>query len=566
MRSAGVVVRKLLLLLAIGAASIAAVPTWLDLVSPIITSAEKKLYLSLNSEERAKFEDEFWSNKAITAEEYGKRIEYIDAKFGSTKLASGANTDQGRIYLALGPPNHITRLPSSRIFQPLEIWYYDTVPGVINTEVRLIFFQKNGMGFPKLYSPTQDTIRGLLLSEPTTRTMFGPNDDITGAKIRNNLTVPPAEDEVISAAVNVATGIRYEGNDEIMGKISSPAHMLRQPMKAEVKSRFIVARPKLDIFQAPSFYGGSQVDLGLEVTAQNKLDVEIFQGDLTVYQNQLNLKFPKSAPIRYTHRLDLLPGIYRVIFNIDGAHFPYSLTVPEHLAMSEILRADETDVTAAHHQTPFSFEGKQLGWNPEGKFVVVAVPQPGMVNWVIRRGVSEVLWKAASEANQVAVAELPRSLPPGVYKLEARSGNDVRLADLVVKEKNDSSPVTTVLSFNANLYPALRYASVGHQWLLRGQLYQARISLKASLDSAPTKEAEVEIARVDALQGRYDEARDRLRQVLASQPNYFDALSVLAYVEAQLQDYPVAADLYKRALAVQDSPAIRLALSKLPQK
>jgi tetratricopeptide (TPR) repeat protein len=157
-------------------------------------------------------------------------------------------------------------------------------------------------------------------------------------------------------------------------------------------------------------------------------------------------------------------------------------------------------------------------------------------------------------------------LPPGVYKLEARAANDVRLANLVVKEKNDSSPVTTVLSFNANLYPALRYASVGHQWVLRGTLDQARLSLQASLDSAPTKEAEVEVARVDALQGHYDQARDRLQHVLATQPNYFDALSVLAYVEAQLQDYPVAADLYKRALAVQDSPALRLALSKLPQK
>jgi GWxTD domain-containing protein len=563
---AGVVVRKLLLLLAVGAVSRAAPPNWLDLVSPIITSAEKKLYVTLNAQERAKFEEEFWSHKAITAEEYGRRIEYIDARFGSTKLGSGANTDQGRVYLALGPPNKVTRLPSSRIFQPLEIWYYDTIPGVINTEVRLIFFQKNGMGFPKLYSPTQDTIRALLLSEPTTRTMFGPNDDITETKIRNNLTVPPAEDEVISAAVNVATGIRYEGNDEIMGQISSPAYRLRQPMKAEVKSRFIVAHPKLDIFQTPSIYGGSQVDLGLEVTAQNKLDVEVLEGDLSVYQNHLNLKFPKPAPIRYAHRLDLLPGAYRVILDVDGTHFPYSLTVPEHFAMGDILRADQTDVTAEHHLTPFSFEGKQLEWNPEGKFVVVAVPQPGTVNWVIRRGVSEVLWKSASEANQVAVAELPQSLPPGVYKLEASAADDVRMADLVVKEKNPSTSEVTVLSFNANLYPALRYASVGHQWLLRGKLDQARISLQASLDSAPTKEAEVEVARVDALQGHYDDARDRLRQVLAIQPNYFDALSVLAYVEAQLQDYPVAVELYQRALAVQDSPAIRLALSKLPQK
>ena len=43
-------------------------------------------------------------------------------------------------------------------------------------------------------------------------------------------------------------------------------------------------------------------------------------------------------------------------------------------------------------------------------------------------------------------------------------------------------------------------------------------------------------------QGHYDAARDRLRPVLASQPNSFDALSVMAYVEAQLQDYAVAAE------------------------
>jgi GWxTD domain-containing protein len=559
-------VRKFLLLLAVAAASYAATPAWLDLVSPIITPAERKIYLGLNAEERAKFEEEFWSRKAITAEEYRERIEYVDGKFGSTKRGSGANTDEGRIYLALGPPNHITRLPSSRIFQPIEIWYYDAVPGVINTEVRLIFFQKNGTGFPKLYSPTQDTIRALFLSEPTTRTMFGPNDDITENDIRNNLTVPPAEDEVVSAAVNVATGIRYEGNDEILGKISSPAYMLGQQMRVEVRSKFIVAHPKLDIFETPSFYGGSQVDLGIEVSAQNKLDVEVLEGDVTVYQNHLNLHFPKSAAIRYTHRLDLLPGFYRVFFNVDGTHFPYRLTVPEHFAMGEILRADQTDVTAEHHLTPFSFDGNQLDLNPEGRFAVAAVPQPGTVNWVIRRGYSEVLWRSASEANQVAIAELPRSLAPGVYKLEARAANDVRIADLVMKEKDSSTSVLTLLSFNANLYPALRHASIGHQWLQRGNLEQARISLKASLASVPTKEAEVEIARVDALQGHYDEARDRLQQVLEAQPNYFDALSVLAYVEAQLQDYPVAADLYKRALAVQDSPAVRLALSKLPQK
>jgi hypothetical protein len=169
--------------------------------------------------------------------------------------------------------------------------------------------------------------------------MFGPNDSLTEAEIRNKLQVSPAEDEVVSAAVNVAAGIRYMGNDEIIGKVSSPAYMLGLPIKAEVKSRFIVAHPQLDIVEAPSHYGGSQVDFGLDVTAQNKVDVEIAEGDLTVYQNHLTLKFSEPASIRYTHRLDLLPGAYRVIFDVDGTHFPYNVTVPEHLAMGDILRA-----------------------------------------------------------------------------------------------------------------------------------------------------------------------------------------------------------------------------------
>jgi hypothetical protein len=55
-----------------------------------------------------------------------------------------------------------------------------------------------------------------------------------------------------------------------------------------------------------------------------------------------------------------------------------------------------------------------------------------------------------------------------------------------------------------------------------------------------------------------------LRKILAVQPDDFQALSVYVFVEARLQDYPVAAQLYHRALKIQDSPALRLALEKLP--
>jgi Tfp pilus assembly protein PilF len=66
------------------------------------------------------------------------------------------------------------------------------------------------------------------------------------------------------------------------------------------------------------------------------------------------------------------------------------------------------------------------------------------------------------------------------------------------------------------------------------------------------------------LAGQLDASRARLRKILVIQPDNFQALSVYAFVEARLQDYPVAAQLYQRALAIQDSPALRLALEKLP--
>ena len=94
----------------------------------------------------------------------------------------GADTDSGAVYLSLGPPSRVTRIPSSRIL-PLEIWYYDTVPGLLNTELRLRYHVTSPWAavHPKLYSTTVDTIRALFRPEPS---HFGPNDAPTKLAIR----------------------------------------------------------------------------------------------------------------------------------------------------------------------------------------------------------------------------------------------------------------------------------------------------------------------------------------------------------------------------------------------
>ena len=542
----------------------------MDRVDPVVTASEKKAWLALPPEGRAAFEQAFWANKGIAGDEYFRRADYIDSTFGSGKTGSGARTDQGRVWLSLGAPTRVMHLPSSRVFVPLDIWYYDVIPGVIDTEVRLIFFRPNSQGLPKLYSPQTDTIRALLVPQSATRSMFGPNDGVTESDIRQKLLVGPVEDEVVSAAVHVATGVFGNGNEEILGRISSPGEMLGKPQKASVNSRLITGRLKMDVMQTRSAFAETQVDFHIESLAQKEISFEVLQGSATIYQNRLSLRFPAAKAITYTHRLDLLPGSYRVLFTADGKPSVSALDVGELPALGRIERGDWNTVSGSR-STPFEFDGQQLDLNPDGRYAVMPLAQPGKVRWTLRSS-SEVIWRSTSEGQSLASVVLPgKGIPAGSYKLEGITDSGSRSMDIVVgataKRDSDNSsdaPEASAISFNANLTPSLRQAFIGHQWLLRNQFTKAQASLEASLHAGVTEDAQIELARVDAFSGNLDAARDRVRAVLAVHPASFEALSVLAYIEAGFQDYVASANLYRQALAIQDSPALRAALAKLP--
>lgn len=564
MRSCAHFVAGLLLFLVASAPALAGAPGWIDLVSPILTSTERKTYFSLLPAEQDRFEKEFWTGKTISSEEYFDRVQYIDTVFGSGKPGSGANTDQGRVYLSLGRPTKITHLPSSRIFVPIEIWYYDIAPGVVQTELRLIFYRKNSLGFPKLYSPIVDTIRVLLLPEAATIHLFGPNDTLDEATIRTNLNVPPAEEEVITAAVGVASGIKDVGNDEILRRVAAPRAMLTRDLKETVRSRFVGAQPKLSTILTPSPYGGGQADLSFELTARGVVKLEVFEGDISIYESTVNLTLDGPQSTQYLHRLDLLPGSYRLMLSVDGNTFPYSLEVPEQFAAGTPLRANEAH-RARETATPFEFDKRSFYPSENGDFLLWPLPQPGEVEWSVRRGL-DLVRKTKTEAREIAILALPfSSLPPGAYRLEASSGNVTKYLDFANTRPALSASAGALVSYNANLTPAMRYTAIGEQWVLRGQLKEARSAFEKALAITPSKRTQIGLARVEALSGALDEARERLRPILAAEPENFDALCVLAYVEVQLQDLEVAADLYRRALAVRDSAVVRKALAQLHQ-
>ena len=99
------------------------------------------------------------------------------------------------------------RRPESRAFPPRESLSRSksgiTIPfrDILNTELRLIFYQPNSVGLPQaLFADRGYHPRAASARSRAPVHLFGPNDSVTESDIRRNLKTGPAEDEVITAA------------------------------------------------------------------------------------------------------------------------------------------------------------------------------------------------------------------------------------------------------------------------------------------------------------------------------------------------------------------------------
>ncbi len=305
----------------------ATVDLWLDRVAPIVTREERALYEGLADEKaREVFRQGFFANKDVTEEEYMERLAYVDAKYGTDKPGSGANTDPGRLYLALGAPLSVQRLPSSRIFYATEIWYYDHVPNLpVKSRLQFLFFRPRDTGEMKLFSPQVHTFRALVIQNAGTRGLFPQNDVITEGDILNRLKPSPAELDVVDAAMGVAKGVRNSGNSEILYLASSPRAMLAKPRRPDVQSsiRFSMERPKLEWEQSRTENRIPAIDLRFHVKVRGKLRLEV--PGLDAFETVLPDNGLHQAV--YRHRLFLLPGQYTIFLEVDGFRTGYVLDV-----------------------------------------------------------------------------------------------------------------------------------------------------------------------------------------------------------------------------------------------
>ncbi len=136
---------------------------WLETVSPIITKAEREVFLKLRTNrERDKFIRLFWLRRDPLPEtreneffqDYMKRVHFADTNFGYGSVKKGSQTERGYFYLLLGPPLERQIYATSSELWPLELWYYKGEQQYgLPPYFYLIFYQPQGMGEYRLYQP-----------------------------------------------------------------------------------------------------------------------------------------------------------------------------------------------------------------------------------------------------------------------------------------------------------------------------------------------------------------------------------------------------------------------------
>src|SRR5260370_14692432 len=214
--------------------------------------------------------------------------------------------------------------------------------------------------------------------------MFPVNDLITEADIRTRLSPPPAEEEVLEAAIGVARGITGAGNDQILGLAMSPASAIRGEVRTKVSSRLILDRPKMFSFQSRTQDGVSVVDLFFDSKVKSSIELKLATAaGIPLEDTQTHLGFTESRKVEYRHRLFLLPGIYTVQLVADGIPTPYPLDVKSTAGPSELLVGG---AETASGSSPFRFGLVSVSPSPKGRSALLQLAAPAKVEWKLLRG------------------------------------------------------------------------------------------------------------------------------------------------------------------------------------
>ncbi len=207
---------------------------WLEReVAYIITPREREVFLKLRTDrERDIFIEAFWSHRDPTPNtpenefktEHYRRLAYADHQFGRVSTLPGWKTDRGRMYIILGEPRTVERFEGRTDIVPAEVWFYQDKSDLgLPAGFHLVFFQHEGMGDFRLYSPTEDGPQSLI------RDYQGRPNDYAGAY----QTLLDHEPDLASVSLSLVPG----DSSASLGRPSLASDMFLRRVEAVPQSR-----------------------------------------------------------------------------------------------------------------------------------------------------------------------------------------------------------------------------------------------------------------------------------------------------------------------------------------
>jgi GWxTD domain-containing protein len=390
---------------------------WLERdVTYIITKDERDEFQHLPSDEaRDRFISDFWEVRNPDPgtptnsykEEIYRRIAFANARFGVGSGAEGWRSDRGRTYITLGEPQQKQVLRNSANLYPIEIWFYANPSSSLPTAFYVMFYQRNGGGDYRFYSPYLDGPDKLVtgveaINSPTTALRLI-NSSAGPEVARISLSLLPDE------PVDLSSGQRSLGSDVLLDRIKALPNLpesrseiaRRRALKENVTSRLLLGGTNLDIVTFPARDSRGLTRLDYAIRLHNPSDLALAKEDngrlsysieirvivfspenklIFTQQKTLNdsveqktLERIKDKVFGYQGSLPLPPGKYHLDFQFTdwskkaayrtqrdvSIPAPGSdLTIP---AILPFLSAEEVD-PALSDLTPFTFGG--IKFNP----------------------------------------------------------------------------------------------------------------------------------------------------------------------------------------------------------
>ncbi len=413
---------------------------WLKLVDYIIRDKERDVFLHLQSDlDRNLFIEAFWKLRDPTPatpenefqQEHVKRFQEANKRFKFGSARDGWMTDQGRIYIILGPPVSKSYFAGSNDLWPAETWSYygDTSKGM-PLHFELLFYQRGHAGEMKLYDPVADGPGRLLIDAKDIlpsdyQALFDKIWELQPDIARVSLSIIPGDippsfqpsmDSVFYMAA-IFDSPKKGLNDEYAthflnyrGRVST--EYLTNYLKTEAEVA-LVPDPRTglmfcDFVLAPERLSVDYYDPTEQYSTNFQLDVSLRVGEDIVFQysKEYPLTIPasqieetRSMGMSIADSFPVIPGKFKLsilVRNTVGREFSVfeqeievpSVSGPPRLT-APAIGTRLVDTPAGAH-LPFQAAGKKLNIDPRKTF-----SKSDQVNFLVgAAGLTQGLWKA----------------------------------------------------------------------------------------------------------------------------------------------------------------------------